>query len=68
MPDLGNNNEKGLIFQENGVDGFLTPKTYRQTWQQYQKHLCDEVNSTTEGAKPHTIPSPIKNLTRTPQA
>ena len=48
VPPLGGqNNEKGEYFHEHGVPGFLSPRTYRQTWTQYQQHLVEQINETT---------------------
>ncbi|RMZ82903.1 hypothetical protein DV737_g1938, partial [Chaetothyriales sp. CBS 132003] len=41
--------KKDEVFARYGVPGFLSAKTYQQTWLEYQKHLCDYVSSQVAG-------------------
>ena len=42
---MGSENERGQYFAENGVPGFVSPKTYKQIWEVYQGHLVKTLNS-----------------------
>ncbi|KAK5952573.1 hypothetical protein OHC33_006165 [Knufia fluminis] len=70
VPPLGGpNNEKGEYFSEHGVPGFLSPKTYRQAWKQYQQHLVDQLDELTVGSEyEHKTPHVIHTqMSRQPQ-
>lgn len=45
VPPLGHNNQRGEYFAEHGVPGFLSSKTFRQTWEQYQGSLIQQINA-----------------------
>lgn len=52
MPKLGDANDTlGKAFAEHGVPGFLSPKTYKTTWTDYQKNLVEFLNAETQGTE-----------------
>lgn len=50
------NLKKPQVFAKYGVPGFLSKKTFEQTYEQYVKHLADQLNEMTAGTV-YTLPS-----------